>query len=117
MVMDRNEVDRLRREFERLYQQANFEQPGRLDNIDRRHLSTSERSQGWQHRLQQFWQALSRFFADDLDDSPQNDPLWWHVHSWRMGVYAPLFTDETADGAKDWLEGLYDRSANDTDQK
>jgi hypothetical protein len=102
--MERSELDRLRSEFERLYLQADFEQSNIVD-----------RPQGLWQKLQQFWQEVSRFFTEEIDDSPQSDPYWWQIHSWRTGIYAPLFTDETSDEAKDWLESLYHRRSQDSD--
>jgi hypothetical protein len=106
--MERDNLDRLRSEFERLYQQANFEPPQVSPKADR--------PEGWWQKLQRLWQKVSHFFTEESDDSPQSDPLWWQIHSWRMGAYAPLFTDETSDEAKHWLESLYQQSSTDRDR-
>jgi hypothetical protein len=113
--MEQNQLDRLRKEFERLYRQADFEQPGGFNEVESSQAG-SEHLQGWGQRLQQIWQSVSRFFTEEIDDSTHSDPFWWQVHSWRTGVYAPIFHDETSHEAKAWLEGLYQRSSNESDR-
>lgn len=100
--MERDELSRLRAEFEQLYQQSDL-----VDSTTIAQHSKTDRTTGLWRTLQTFWQRASAFLTEDTGDYGQNNLNWWRMHHLRMGGYNPAFLDQDASYTKIWLERIY----------
>jgi hypothetical protein len=103
--MERDELSRLREEFERLYRQRDL--PTDLyASIDAIPDARSDRT-GFLRTLQRLWRRASAFLMEEVNDSAQGHLTWWQMHRLRTAAYTPSISPDNPDQARDRLERIY----------
>lgn len=107
--MERDELSRLREEFEQLYQQPDSSYSRNIYLKNTAQNSKSDRPGGLWRTLQNLWQRASALLTEDdnAEDFGQSNLTWWRIHHLRMGGYNPGFLEQDASYTKVWLERLY----------
>lgn len=120
--MEQNELNRLRQQFEQLYQQPDLKISSVLDSslhspIEMKQDAAIEQSKGLWQTLQTVWQRISIFLTEEGNNSHPGEMTWWQMHPARTGSDMPVFFPGDSEQIKHWLERIYQVKSVRTDPR